>query len=355
MMTMATSKRIAILGSGANGSAVGADLIAAGFDVTLIEQWPAHVRAIRSGGLTIAMPEGELEVEADPVDLCDVARLRGRFDIVLILMKAYDTRWACQMIEPYVKDDGVVVAVQNGLTTREVLDVMGPDRTLGSVIEISSMMVDPGRVERHSGPARSYFAVGHPTGAESRSAEVAEILSHSGQVEVVDNIEAAKWMKLVSNCTTLAASAILDSPIIAAPDDPEMRALMLRAGQEALDLGGDLGFPPLPIFGLDQAGLGSPERIVETLLETLLGGFVLPTTTSTILHDWRKGRRSETDDINGVVVARRTAEGIHAPANSAIVDVAHRIERGELEPGPGNLPLLLEQEQRDEPPHPRLR
>ena len=40
-------KRIAVVGTGANGAAIAADLTNAGLDVTCIEQWPAHVEAIR--------------------------------------------------------------------------------------------------------------------------------------------------------------------------------------------------------------------------------------------------------------------------------------------------------------------
>jgi 2-dehydropantoate 2-reductase len=66
------------------------------------------------------------------------------------------------------------------------------------------------------------------------------------------------------------------------------------------------------------------------LLDTLYAGFVLPSTTTTILHDWSKGRRSEVDEINGAVVAELGPDA--APVNAAVVEFAHRIERGELEP-----------------------
>jgi 2-dehydropantoate 2-reductase len=81
------------------------------------------------------------------------------------------------------------------------------------------------------------------------------------------------------------------------------------------------------------------DDLTELLLDTLVERFVLPETTSTVLHDWRKGRRGEVDDINGEVVA---ALGAEAPVNGAIVEVAHRIERGELEPSRANLDLLLD-------------
>jgi 2-dehydropantoate 2-reductase len=39
-------KRIGIVGAGAIGSVVGGMLTRAGHDVTLIDQWPAHVMAM---------------------------------------------------------------------------------------------------------------------------------------------------------------------------------------------------------------------------------------------------------------------------------------------------------------------
>jgi 2-dehydropantoate 2-reductase len=57
--------KVAILGSGANGASIGADLAEAGLDVTLIDQWPAHVEAMRARGVRIEMPERTLEVAVD--------------------------------------------------------------------------------------------------------------------------------------------------------------------------------------------------------------------------------------------------------------------------------------------------
>ena len=45
--------KIAVLGTGANGAGIGADLVRAGHDVTYIEQWPAHVEAMRANGITV--------------------------------------------------------------------------------------------------------------------------------------------------------------------------------------------------------------------------------------------------------------------------------------------------------------
>jgi 2-dehydropantoate 2-reductase len=337
-----TGKRIAVLGAGANGASIGADLTRAGEDVVLIEQWPAHVEAMRAGGLQVNMPDGSQHTEVRTLHLCEVATLREKFDVVLMLMKAYDSGWAAQLIEPYLADDGLLVGVQNGMSVDAIADVVGTRRTLGCVIEITSMMFEPGVVERHSPPARSWFAVGAlDDGARGREGEITELLAHSGTAVAVDDIRATKWMKLVSNATTLVTTAILGLPMVEAAAIPEMRAFMLRSGQEALDATVGLGNPVLPIFGLTADALSQPGREVETLLETLLTGFVMPDSKTTILQDWIKHRRSEVDDINGLVVRTHAGLGGKAPANAAVVEFAHRIERGELEPGIGNLADLL--------------
>jgi len=163
---------------------------------------------------------------------------------------------------------------------------------------------------------------------------LAELLAHAGRTEVVDDIRSAKWMKLVSNATTLVTTAILGEPMMAAIKFEAMRDLMIASGQEALRAGLAQGYEIQPIFGLTAEDLADRDSVVEKLLDTLFAGFVLPTTTTTILHDWSKGRRSEVDDINGAVVAQLGPDA--APVNAAVVEMAHRIERGDLDPKVGN-------------------
>ena len=147
-------------------------------------------------------------------------------------------------------------------------------------------------------------------------------------------------MKLVSNATTLVSTALLGLSIHEAAAVPAMRELMLRSGQEALDVGAALGHPVLPIFGLTEADVGQTNRLVDTLLDVLLAGFTLPTTKTTVLQDWIKGRHSEVDDLNGFVAKEAKRLGMQAPGNEAIVELAHRIEMRVLNATPENLKLV---------------
>jgi len=86
------SLKIAVLGTGANGSCIAASLIDAGLDVTLIDQWPAHVEAMRAQGLTITMPEREQHVTVRAHHLCDVCTFNHTFDVVLLDLAKFP-RW----------------------------------------------------------------------------------------------------------------------------------------------------------------------------------------------------------------------------------------------------------------------
>jgi predicted dinucleotide-binding enzyme len=158
--TEMTNARIAVLGTGANGASIGADMVRAGLDVTFIEQWPAHVEAMRANGLTVHLPT---ETQVTPITayhLCQVAELRKPFDIVFTSVKTYDTRWVTELIKPLLHDDSIVVGLQNGMTIDAVADVVGEKRSVGAVLGIAANMFEPGVVTRQYGPSETWLAVG---------------------------------------------------------------------------------------------------------------------------------------------------------------------------------------------------
>lgn len=76
--------------------------------------------------------------------------------------------------------------------------------------------------------------------------------------------------------------------------------------------------------------------------EHVLTTFSREDTLTTSLQDWRKGRRSEVDDVNGIVVEVLKAHGRNAPINRRVVELARQIETGQLEPKPENAALMID-------------
>jgi 2-dehydropantoate 2-reductase len=338
-----TGPRIAFVGTGAQGAGIGADLTRAGLDVTFIEQWPAHVEAMRAKGIEVRMPE---ETQITPVrafHFCQVAEMREDFDIVFVVMKAYDTRWAVELIKPRVAADGVVVGVQNGMSLDDITSIVGVDRAIGAVIEMASNMFEPGIVTRQNAPSGSWFAVGGRSPlAQERAVAVQKVLSHAGTVEISDDIVSSKWMKLVANAGELVPSAILDVPLYEAVRMPGVHEFMIECGKEAARAAVADGSKLKAIFGLREDQVTEPDQYAADLLGEVLEKYALPDTRTTILHDWIKGRHAEYAEINGLVVDVLARAGQSAPYNSHTVGIAKRIEDGDLEKGPQNLALLLD-------------
>lgn len=335
--------RIAFLGTGAQGASIAADFALAGLNVTLIDQWPAHVEAIRKHGITVNLPTRQINATLPALHLCDIAEVREPFDIVFLVVKAYDSRWACELIKPVLAPDGVIVGLQNGMTHMVIADVVGPERTMGAVIQIASNMWEPGITTRQNDHDESWFAVGALTPeTQERAEDVAALLRNSGTVEVQDDIHSAKWMKLVVNAAELIPSAIIDMELRSAANTPGMLDVMRAAGYEAMKAALSDGATIMPIIGMPQVLTNDPDRYVDEIFEKVLTTYSEDNTLTTSLQDWRKGRRAEIDEVNGWVVDMLEEHGQSAPLNKRIVEIALDIEAGRLDAKSENLALLVD-------------
>jgi 2-dehydropantoate 2-reductase len=336
-----TSPKVAIFGTGANGAAIGADMTKAGIDVILFDQWPENVEAMRANGLRINSPDGVDLVPVRAMHFCEVATVVEPFDYIFTSVKAYDTEWVCELMRPVLSPNGLAVGLQNGMTVHRMAAILGDERTLGAVIEIAGNMFVPGIVNRQTGPSGTWFAVGGVDETTSgRAHELADLLKHSGEVEVSDDIIASKWMKLIANAGEVLPSAVLGLPLAEAIHIPGMRQVMEEAGREAIRAALGLGISPRPIFGEKRMTHNDPERYAVSLFEAVLSGWTLPTTLVATLQDWKKGRRGETDDFNGIVLEAHERLGTPAPISRRLLELAHDIEAGRLRPEPANAAML---------------
>lgn len=339
----AQGPRIAFLGTGAQGASIAADFTLAGLDVTFIDQWPDHVEAIRRNGITVNLPARTINAKPPALHLCQVAEVKQPFDLVFIVMKAYDTKWACELIKSVLAPDGLVVGLQNGMTHEDIATVVGRERAIGAVIEIASNMWVPGVTNRQNDHDESWFALGAlDPKTQPRVEAVARLLRNSGRVEVMEDIRSAKWMKLVVNAAELIPSAIVNMPLNDAARFPGMLEVMRLAGYEAMQAALDDGAKIIPIIGMPPVTSNHPERYVDQIFDEVLKTFSRPDTLVTSLQDWRKGRRAEVQEVNGWVIDILRAHGKRAPMNEKVVELAYEIEKGTRAADPANAQVLID-------------
>ena len=334
-------KSILILGTGAIGSCIAADLVRAQHQVIAVDQWPAHVEAMKANGIRMITAVEDVSTPLRAFHLCEVCSLGQLFDIVFLTAKSNDTIWMTHFIKPYLKPDGVLVSIQNSLNDEWIAPIIGPERDIASVIELSAEIFEPGIVKRNTDRSRTWFALGELDGRITpRVKEIARILAAAGKTETTGNIFGAKWSKLTVNCMTQAAIGILGVYDWEVTKIPQLFDLSIQLGRECLQVGTSLGYKMEPIFGLKaEEFLGSSDEDLKKILLTLISHIGKESRNSTF-QDHLKGRKSEVDFLNGLVVQKGRQAGVPTPLNEAMVSLTRQIEEGVIKPDRGNLEIL---------------
>lgn len=343
------SPRIAIVGAGAVGGYVGAHMVQAGHDVTFIDGWPAHVEAMRASGLTVTHLKDVAPFTIPVRTALHITDVQGLakaapIDIAFICMKSYDTAWSAEMIKPYLAAGGYLVSLQNCINEPVIADIVGADRTLGSIASsITVELTGPGRVFRaagKSGDAHTVFRVGQPDGRiTERVKQVRDLVALTDSALMTTDLASERWTKLVLNVMGNGVSACTGLKSRDTIADDGLRQFMAQLGSEAIRVGQKLGHTledmhHLPPEIIARAGEGDPEakRLYdENRLDSIKkpgGGEHRPS----MGQDMVKGRRTEIEFMNGLVVERGKQIGIATPANALLTDVVKKVERGELKP-----------------------
>jgi 2-dehydropantoate 2-reductase len=243
-------------------------------------------------------------------------------------------------VHPYLKPDGVVVGVQNGMNDDSIASIVGRSRSVGCVVELQAELFTPGLIQRNTTRQGTWFSLGELDGAYTpRIRELETLMGKVGRCEVTNNIYGAKWTKLIANSMTMGPFGLLGLRNFEAAALPGMFDISVKLGKEAYAVGTALGYRVEPIFGLraDEFAGSSDENLVTTM-KTLLGHVGKGRTAP--IHDHMKGRRSEMEFISGVVSKRGRELGISTPCNDAVVELDRQINTGKLTMDPSNYELL---------------
>jgi len=336
-------KRIVFVGAGAIGGYVGGHLTRAGHDVTLIDPWPEHVERMRAHGLELSgVTEAERHVvKVNALHLTEVQQLSRKrpVDIAFVCVKSYDTEWATLLIRQYLAPDGFVVSLQNCINEERIAALIGWGRTTGCIASlIAAELYEAGRVKRTvpmGGERHTVFRVGEPHGRITpRVQEIAELLRCVDSAKATSNLWGERWSKLVVNAMRngLSAATGLYGNQRDTAEGP--RWLSIRLGSQAVRVGQALGYSLERMLGMEpemlaRAGEGHRDALAE-ITDILLEGVKKRADDQrpSMAQDIAKGRRTETDFINGYVYARGAEIGVEAGLHGRMNELVKRVERG---------------------------
>jgi 2-dehydropantoate 2-reductase len=294
--------KIAVMGAGAVGCYYGGMLARAGHDVVLIAR-SQHVEAIARDGLRIETKAFDEHVRLTA--RTHPSAVQGA-DLVLFSVKSMDTESAGAQIRPYLRADALVLCLQNGVDNADRLrSVLPPRQVAAAVVYVATEMAGPGHVRHHG---RGELVI-EPSGA---SQAVAQALIAAGvPTEISDNVRGALWTKLVINCAYNAVSAIAQRPYGEAVQGEGVKDVMRDVVDECLAVA-------------KAEGVQLPGDVHAAVFQ-IAGS--MPAQYSSTAQDLARGKRSEIDYLNGLVVRRGEALGIATPVNRVLWSLVKLLER----------------------------
>lgn len=315
--------RIAIIGAGAIGSALGALLCRAGQDVTLIGR-ADHIQAIQRNGLRVDGALGDFTVA-----IAGAETLTFRPDLAFLTVKTQDVLATVQANRSWLSNIPVVT-FQNGIRSDALAaSVLPPGQLVSAVVNLSATYLEAGCVTVIYPGA---LVVGRPFSLPDAQLDVlAAILRLAVPTTLSYNIYGAHWLKLIANLNN-AFPALTNLTIQQIYAHAYLRRLAVRTMREGLRAVRRAGIrlasiPDAPAILFRLLGwlpLPLAARLMAARARRLPGQWPLLGST---LQSLRRGRPTEIDYLNGEVVRLGQQLGLPTPLNATLLELVHQVEQ----------------------------
>jgi 2-dehydropantoate 2-reductase len=304
--------KIVIVGAGALGGLVGAQLTAAGEDVTLIEINEARTQLLNETGLFVA--EGNKGETCVPVKVATSVAGLPVADLVFVSVKSYQTEPALRACLPVVGPETFVLSMQNGIgNTQTMAEIIEPGQVLSGITYHSIQHVGPNRIRYRPGikpiQIAPYDGVVTP-----EINEVGEVFRRAGlNTEVADQIDDVIWQKLLHNAVVNPVSALTGLSCRELLDDTHLQSFMRDLCLEIIAVMKARGVP-----------IVNEEDPYDPVVNSQKA---LGKNRPSMWQDLARSYRTEVDAINGAVVREAERLGLDAPHNRGLVNFIHSREK----------------------------
>jgi 2-dehydropantoate 2-reductase len=317
---MTSNRPIAIAGAGSIGCFVGGMYAAAGRRVALLAR-PRVIAEIAGHGLRLTSFDGlDRHVAASALTLSEDPAMFGDAGAVLVTVKSADTAEIADIIARHAPTDAVIVSLQNGVGNVPVLRRRLPGR------RVLAGMVPFNVVAR--GDGRFHRATSGDIVIERDGAGTAEALSVPGlKVRSSADIAGVQWGKLLVNLNN-ALNALSDLPLRRQLAQRAWRRLFadqMAEGLAAIKAEGirPVSSTPVPV-GLTPHLLRLPDGIFSALLGSTMN--IDPEARSSMWEDLQRGRATEIDYLQGLIVEIADRHGLQVPLSRRVVALVRGAE-----------------------------
>jgi 2-dehydropantoate 2-reductase len=292
---------------GALGSIFGGLLQYTGKDVTYLGLGP-HFDFVIQNGLKITGIWGDFTIPKIK-GYYSPEQLNEQFDVVMVCVKSTETAAVAPIAAKLVKENGIVISIQNGLNNVETLaKYTGNNHTVGGRIIFGAEIPQMGTAKVTVYADKVLF--GAPFG-EVNTDLLQQVVNDLNKslipTAIVPNIMAFIWGKVLYNSALNPLGAILDVPYGKLGENEATKSLMKGIIKEIFEI-------------LKRKEIQVPYADADTYYQFLLEKQLPPTAEhrSSMFQDLKAKRRTEIMALNGAIWQYGVELGIPTPFNEMI-------------------------------------
>lgn len=234
--------KISIVGAGAIGGVIGAQLANAGRNVELVDVVESHVDTINLEGLTIKSQDEEYTIKINAFTPNQLVKRNETLNCVLLCVKAQFTKQALIPLLPLLNEDSFVISIQNGLCEIDIEEVVGKEKTMGGFVNIFADYLEPGVI---SYGGKGTLSIGELNGEISpRLQAIKQELSVLDGFSISQNVLGYLWSKLAYGAM-LTATALTNEKIADVFNNTRYREMLMNLAGEVLSVADFLKIPPI--------------------------------------------------------------------------------------------------------------
>lgn len=316
-----------VVGAGAIGGITAALLKKKGYDVEIVCKYDEYASLISLYGIEVDGVCGKFKI-AMPA-YTTINEVKTKKDVVLHATKTNDITESAHLIKNILKDDGLVVSLQNGICEDKLAEILGRNRVVGCVTGWGATMKSPGYLTMTS---TGDFILGYLCSEpDSRLIKIAESLSSIVPARTTNNIMGHLYSKLIINSCISSLGAICGLFLGEMLFKIKIRRIFIEIIHESVDVANSMHLK-LEVFGgrLDYYKFVNGKSLfadVRRHIMLLIIGYKYRRLKSSSLQSLERGKPTEVDFFNGYIVKNGFDLNVPVTVNALIINIIHDIEQ----------------------------
>jgi 2-dehydropantoate 2-reductase len=292
---------IVLLGAGAIGSLFGA-LLSKKNNVVLIGR-PLHVKAIKKENLKI---KGYTQFNKKLPAIYSISEIKNPPDLLIITVKSYDTEDTLKKAVKIIDDNTIILSFQNGLDNIDKIGkIIGRKNVIAGTTTHGSIFLKPGLIG-HTGKGKT--VVGELDGKKTeRIINIVKIFNESDiKTTFSKNILKEIWIKTIVNSSINPLTTIFQCKNGYLLENPLLEKIVERVCKESTKIA---------ITNEINLSFEDMYRKTKEVIKETYDNY------SSMLQSFKKGKKTEIDSINGILIDIGKKHDVDISMNSLLLHI----------------------------------